>query len=354
MKLATYKDGSRDGQLVVVSKDLTQAHYASHIASKMQQLLDDWNFISPQLEDLYQTLNSGRARHAFAFDPKMCMAPLPRAFQWADGSAYLNHTELTRGASHSEIPKDLHSEPLIYQGGSDNFLGPTDPIRCPSEDYGIDFEGELAVITADVSMQTDPSDAISAVRLIMLANDVSLRNLMPDEAEKGIGFFQSKPSTAFSPVAVTPDELGDAWKKGRVHLTLTCAWNGRRVGMCDAGPEMTFGFGELIAHATKTRNIRAGSIFGSGTVSNKAQEKNGKKDWPKGYCCIAEKRAMELLLSGEASTPFMKYGDTIRMEMKGLDGQSIFGAIDQRVAPMTDPFPSSPAEQFDTLVVAQE
>ena len=347
MKLATYKDGSRDGQLVVVSKDLAQAHYASHIASKMQQLLDDWNFISPQLEDLYQTLNSGRARHAFAFDPKMCMAPMPRAYQWADGSTYLNHIELVRAARQTEVPASFYAEPLLYQGGSDDFLGPTDPIRCASEEFGIDFEGELAVITADVPMQTDPSDAIAAVRLIMLANDISLRNLTADELIKGFGFFQSKPATAFSPVAVTPDELGDAWKKGRVNLTLTCNWNGRRVGMCDAGPEMTFGFGELIAHAAKTRNIRAGSIFGSGTVSNKAQEKNAKKDWPKGYCCIAEKRAMEVILSGEASTPFMKYGDTIRIEMKGLDGQSVFGSIDQMVAPMTDSLPLLPTEQAD-------
>lgn len=337
MKLATYKDGTRDGQLVVVSKDLTQAHYASHIASKMQQLLDDWNFISPQLEDLYQSLNSGRARHAFAFDPKMCMAPLPRAYQWADGSAYINHVELVRAARQAQLPANLHSEPLIYQGGSDDFLGPTDPVRIPSEDYGVDFEGELAVISADVPMQTQPNDAISYVRLIMLANDVSLRNLIPDEVSKGFGFYQSKPATAFSPVAVTPDELGDAWKSGRVHLTMTCTWNGRRVGMCDAGPEMKFSFGDLIAHATKTRNIRAGSVFGSGTVSNKGTEKNGKKDWPKGYSCIAEKRAMEILLNGEASTPFMKYGDTIRIEMKGLDGLSVFGSIDQRVAPLIDP-----------------
>jgi len=345
MKLATYKDGTRDGQLVVVSKDLSQAHYASHIASKMQQLLDDWNFISPQLEDLYQTLNNGRARHAFAFDSKMCMAPLPRAYQWADGSAYLNHVELVRAARGAEVPASFYDEPLIYQGGSDDFLGPTDPIRCPNEDYGIDFEGELAVITSDVPMQTDAIDAISSVRLVMLANDVSLRNLIPDEMAKGFGFFQSKPATAFSPVAVTVDELGDAWSKGRVHLTLTCNWNGRRVGMCESGKDMTFGFGELIAHAAKTRNIRAGSVFGSGTISNKAQEKNGKKDWPKGYSCIAEKRAMEIILDGAASTEFMKYGDTVRIEMKGLDGYSVFGAIDQRIAPLEDPEPKAVSEE---------
>ena len=345
MKLATYKDGTKDGQLVVVSKDLTQAHYASHIATKMQQVLDDWNFISPQLEDLYQTLNSGRARHSFPFDPKMCMAPIPRAYQWADGSAYLNHVELVRAARQSDTPENLYTDPLIYQGGSDDFLGPNDPVRCPSEEFGIDFEGELAVITSDVPMQTDATDAVSSVRLIMLANDVSLRNLIPGELAKGFGFFQAKPATAFSPVAVTPDELGEAWKNGRVHLTLTCTWNGRRVGMCDAGPEMTFGFGDLIAHAAKTRNICAGSVFGSGTVSNKAVEKNGKKDWPKGYSCIAEKRAMEMIINGEATTAFMKYGDTIRIEMKGLDGQSVFGCIDQRIAPLVDPVPKPLPEQ---------
>ena len=350
MTLATYKDGTRDGQLVVVSKDLSQAHYASHIASKMQQVLDDWNFISPQLEDLYQTLNSGRARHCFPFDTKMCMAPLPRAYQWADGSAYINHVELVRAARHAEVPESFYTDPLIYQGGSDDFIGPNDPVRCPSEEHGIDFEGELAVVTSDVSMQTDAIDAVSSVRLIMLANDVSLRNLIPQELSKGFGFFQSKPATAFSPVAVTPDELGDAWKKGRVHLTLTCTWNGRRVGMCEAGPEMTFGFGELIAHAAKTRNIRAGSVFGSGTISNKAVEKNGKKDWPKGYSCIAEKRAMESILNGEPSTPFMSYGDTVRIEMKGLDGQSVFGAIDQRIAPLVDPTPSTLPTQAELEV----
>jgi fumarylacetoacetate (FAA) hydrolase len=332
MKLATYKDGSRNGQLVVVSRDLASAHYATGIADTLQQVLDDWNFMSPQLEDLYQTLNSGKSRHAFPFDPKNCMAPLPRAYQWADGSAYLNHVELVRAARNSEVPESFYSDPLMYQGGSDDFLGPCDKVVCVDEAHGIDFEAEIAVITGDVPMQATPDEALEGVRLLMLANDVSLRNLIPGELGKGFGFLQSKPATAFSPVAVTPDELGDAWQGGRVHLTLQSTWNGRKVGLCDAGPEMTFSFGQLIAHICKTRNVRAGAIVGSGTVSNKGVEVNGKKDWPKGYSCIAEKRAIETILDGKPSTEFMKFGDTIRIEMKGKDGESLFGAIDQQIA----------------------
>ena len=334
MKLATYKDGSRDGQLVVVSRDLGTAHYATGIASKLQQVLDDWNFLAPQLEDLYTTLNQGKARHVFPFDPAQCMAPLPRAYQWADGSAYLNHVELVRAARNSEVPSSFYTDPLMYQGGSDDFLGPCDPVVCANEAFGIDFEAEIAVITGDVPMQTSADDAIEGVRLIMLANDVSLRNLIPNELAKGFGFFQSKPATAFSPVAVTPDELGDAWQGGRVHLTLQSTWNGRKVGMCEAGPEMTFHFGQLIAHICKTRNVRAGSIVGSGTVSNKGVEVNGKPEWPKGYSCIAEKRAIETILDGKPSTEFMKFGDTIRIEMKGQNGESLFGAIEQEVVPL--------------------
>ena len=323
MKLATYKDGSRDGQLVVVSRDLSQAVYASNIANRLQQVLDDWNYLSPQLQDLYDNLNNGRARHAFAFDPAQCMAPLPRAYQWADGSAYLNHVELVRKARNAEVPESFYTDPLMYQGGSDDFLGPCDDVVVPSEAMGIDFEAEIAVITGDVKMGASPEQALDGVRLLMLANDVSLRNLIPAELAKGFGFFQSKPATAFSPVAVTLDELGDAWQGGRVHLTLQSTWNGRRVGMCDAGAEMSFHFGRLIAHIAKTRNVRAGSIVGSGTVSN--------KDWSKGYSCIAEKRCIETIEDGRPSTDFMKYGDTIRIEMKGRDGQSLFGAIDQQI-----------------------
>ena len=331
MKLATYKDGSREGQLLVVSRDLATAAYASHIANRMQQVLDDWNFLSPQLQDIYDALNSGRARNAFAFDAAQCMAPLPRAYQWADGSAYLNHVELVRKARNSEVPATFYTDPLMYQGGSDDFLGPQDPIVCASLDFGIDFEAEVAVVTGDVPMGCAPDRALDAIRLVMLANDVSLRKLIPDELAKGFGFVQSKPATAFSPVAVTPDELGDAWVKGRVHLTLQSTWNGRKVGMCDAGPDMTFHFGQLIAHLCKTRNVRAGSIIGSGTVSNKGVEKKGKTEWPNGYSCIAEKRAMETIQDGQPTTEFMQWGDTIRIEMKGRDGNSIFGAIEQEV-----------------------
>jgi fumarylacetoacetate (FAA) hydrolase len=335
MKLATYKDGSRDGQLVVVSRDLSTAHYATGIASKLQQVLDDWNFLSPQLQDLYVTLNQGKARHAFPFDPAMCMAPLPRAYQWADGSAYINHVELVRASRDSEVPASFYTDPLMYQGGSDDFIGPRDDVVVPSEDYGIDFEAELAVVTGDVPMCATPEQALDGIRLLMLVNDVSLRNLIPAELSKGFGFFQSKPASAFSPVAVTPDELGDAWQGGRVHLPMLSTWNGRKVGMCDAGPEMTFHFGQLVAHIAKTRNVRAGSIVGSGTVSNKGVlGANGKTEWPKGYSCIAEKRCIETIQDGKPSTEFMKFGDTIRIEMKGKDGQSIFGAIDQKIAPL--------------------
>lgn len=331
MKLATLKDGSRDGQLVVVSRDLTLAHYATGIASRLQQVLDDWGFLSPQLQDLYDELNSGRARHAFPFDPAQCMAPLPRAYQWADGSAYLNHVELVRKARNAEVPESFYTDPLMYQGGSDDFIGPMDDVVVPSESMGIDFEAEIAVVTGDVRMGVTPEQALDGIRLVMLVNDVSLRNLIPAELAKGFGFFQSKPATAFSPVAVTLDELGDAWREGRVYLPLQSSWNGRKVGLCDAGDEMTFHFGQLIAHVAKTRNVRAGSIVGSGTVSNKGVEKNGRMEWPKGYSCIAEKRCIETIQDGQPSTDFMRYGDTIRIEMKGLDGRSLFGAIDQEI-----------------------
>ena len=334
MKLATYKDGSRDGQLVVVSRDLSTAHYATGIANKMQQVLDDWGFIAPQLVDLSETLNQGKTRHAFPFDPAMCMAPLPRAYQWADGSAYINHVELVRAARGAEVPESFYKDPLMYQGGSDDFMGAQDDVVCASEDFGIDFEAEIAVITADVPMNSTPDEALEGIRLVMLANDVSLRNLIANELAKGFGFVQSKPATAFSPVAVTLDELGDAWDNGRLNLTVQSTWNGRKVGMCEAGPEMTFHFGQLIAHICKTRNVRAGSVVGSGTVSNQGIEVNGKKEWPKGYSCIAEKRAIETILDGKPSTEFMKYGDTIRIEAKGADGQSVFGAIDQKIAPI--------------------
>jgi fumarylacetoacetate (FAA) hydrolase len=333
MKLATYKDGSRDGQLLVVSRDLSTAHFASGIAQRLQQVLDDWNFLSPQLEDLYTTLNQGKARHAFAFDPRLCMAPLPRAFQWADGSAFINHVELVRKARKAEVPATFYTDPLMYQGGSDDFLGPCDDAVFASEDWGIDFEAEVAVVTGDVAMGTDADTALDSIRLLMLANDWSLRNLIPAELAKGFGFLQSKPATAFSPVAVTPDELGPAWAGGRLALNLESQWNGKRVGLCSAGEEMSFHFGQLIAHIAKTRQVRAGSIVGSGTVSN--------KDWSRGYSCIAEKRAIETIEDGAPKTDFMRFGDRIRIEMKGADGQSLFGAIDQAVAALAPEDPQA-------------
>ena len=323
MKLATLKDGSRDGQLVVVSRDLASAHFATGVASTLQRVLDDWNFVSPQLEDLYATLNGGKARHAFVFDPRACMAPLPRACQWVDGSAYLNHVELVRKARGADMPASFFEDPLMYQGGSDDFLGPCDDAPFGSTDWGIDFESEIAVVTGDVASGCTADNALESVRLLMLVNDWSLRNLIPAELAKNFGFLQSKPATAFGPVAVTPDELGPAWQGGRVHLALESRWNGQRVGLCEAGPEMSFHFGQLIAHVAKTRRLRAGSIVGSGTVSN--------QDWSHGISCIAEKRAIETIETGQPQTAFMQFGDTIRIEMLGRDGQSVFGAIDQRV-----------------------
>jgi fumarylacetoacetate (FAA) hydrolase len=287
--------------------------------------LDDWNFLSPQLQDLSDALNQGKARYAFPFDARRCMAPLPRAYQWVDGSAYLNHVELMRRARNTEMPASFSTDPLMYQGGSDDFLGPCDPVVFASEAFGIDFEAELAVITGDVPMGVSPGQALDGIRLLMLANDVSLRHLIPSELAKGFGFLQSKPATAFSPVAVTLDELGPAWTQGRVHLTLQSTWNGRRVGLCETGPEMSFHFGELIAHMCKTRNVRAGSVVGSGTVSN--------QDPSHGYSCIAEKRTIETIQDGQPATDFMKYGDTIRIDMKGRDGISVCGAIEQEVVP---------------------
>ncbi|MBC7942642.1 MAG: fumarylacetoacetate hydrolase family protein [Chitinophagaceae bacterium] len=324
MKLATLKDGSRDGQLVVVARDLASAHVASHVAGTLQGLLDDWNFISPQLEDLYATLNSGKARHAFAFDPRQCMAPLPRAFQWVDGSAYPSHVERLRQAHGAEKPASLHQDPLMYQGGSDDFLGPCDDARFASADWGIDFEAELAVVTGDVPSGADAGAALDGVRLLMLVNDWTLRDLVAAELGKGFGLLQSKPATAFGPVAVTPDELGDAWRGGRVHLALESRLNGQRVGLCEAGPEMSFHFGQLIGHAARTRRLRAGSIVGSGTVSN--------DDPSRGVGCIAERRAIESIEQGAPQTAFMQHGDSIRIEVLGSDGNSVFGAIDQRVA----------------------
>lgn len=339
MKLATYKDGSRDGQLVVVSRDLTVAHYATGVASKLQQVLDDWNFMSPQLQDISDALNQagqGRARHAFPFEPARCMAPLPRAYQWAGGSAFTHHAALLHQARGADLPPAAATDPWIYQGSSDVFLGPHDPIVVPSPEaaaaWGVDFDAGLAVITADVPRGASPAQALDAVRLVMLANDVSLRHLIEGELGSGFGPVHGNPGTAFSPVAVTPDELvvgGDSsWRLGRLHLCVQSTWNGRKVGMVEAGPEMTFGFGELMAYLCKTRHVRAGSVVGSGPISN--------QDRSRGYSCIAEKRALETLDHGQPKTPYMALGDTIRVEVKGKDGVSVFGAISQTVA-LSDP-----------------
>ena len=323
MKLATLKDGTRDGQLAVVSRDLKTVAIADAIAPTLQRALDDWQFMAPQLIELYEQLNAGRAVRAFDFDARNCMAPLPRAYQWADGSSYVNHVELVRRARAAQMPESFWHDPLMYQGGSDDFIGPTDDIVVMSEDWGIDFEGEVAVVTDDVPMGATPEQAAGHIRLLMLVNDVSLRNLIPAELAKGFGFLQSKPATAFSPVAVTPDELGPAWRDGRIHLPLRATWNNDLVGQPNAGDDMVFGFPQLIAHLAKTRNVRAGSIVGSGTVSN--------KDARRGYTCIAEKRALEMIEGGEPTTPFMRFGDNIRLDMRDASGKSIFGAIDQKV-----------------------
>ena len=323
MKLATYHDGSRDGQLVVVSRDLASAHYASGVATRLQQVLDDWNFVSPQLEEISQTLNHGKARHAFAFEPHKCMAPLPRAYQRVDGSAFPSHLDRFREARGEAMPESLPAGSLMYQRASDDLLGPCADIVAASVDHGIDFGAEIAVVTGDVAMGTAPDAAIDGIRLVMLANSVSLRHLIAAELAKGLGLLQGRPANAFSPVAVTPDELLHAWRGGRVHLSLESTWNGRRFGLCQAGDEMRFHFGELIAHLCKTRNVHAGSIVGSGVGSN--------RDASRGYGCIAEKRAIETLEGGAPQTAYMQPGDTIRIEMKGLDGMSVFGAIEQKV-----------------------
>ena len=323
MKLATYQDGSRDGQLVLVSRDLSQAHYASGIASRMQAVLDDWGFLSPQLEELYTSLNHGRLRHAFNFEPQRCMAPLPRAYQWIEGSAYLSHEGVLRKAAAEALPDGFHSEPVLVQGGSDDFLGACEPARFGSEAMGIDFVAELAVVTGDIDRGASAEQSLEGVRLMMLANGWRLRHLASAEQAKGAAPFQSKAAPAFSPVAVTLDELGAAWRSGRVDLSLQTMWNGRKVGHCEAGTEMSFHFGQLLAQAAKTRRLRAGSIIGSGAVS--------KQDASHGFCSIAEKRAIEILDSGSAKTEYMRFGDSIRIEMKGRDGLSLFGAIDQDV-----------------------
>ena len=332
MKLASLKHG-RDGELIVVSRDLKQAVKATGIAPTLQAALDDWATLVPRLQALSDELNAGKASNAFAFDQAACASPLPRAYQWADGSAYVNHVELVRKARNAEMPESFWHDPLMYQGGSDSFIGPRDPVPLASEDWGIDFEAEVAVITDDVPMGASPEICAEQIRLIMLVNDVSLRGLIPAELAKGFGFFQSKPSSVFSPVAVTPDELGEAWQDGRVHLPLLVTYNQQLFGKANAGEDMTFNFPQIIAHAAKTRPLGAGAIIGSGTVSNKQDTEYGSAvaEGGMGYSCIAEVRMIETINTGKPQTSFMKFGDTIRIEMLDANGQSVFGAIDQRV-----------------------
>jgi len=333
MKLASLNDGSKDGQLIVVSRDLSKFAYASDVSQTMQNAMDNWEDVFNELTSLSNDLNRGNLKSK-KFEPKNVLSPLPRSYQWADGSAYVNHVHLVRKARGADMPDSFWNDPLMYQGGSDDFIPPLSPIYLPDESWGIDMEGEIAVITGKVNMGTSSKKASSSIRLLMLVNDVSLRNLIPNELSKGFGFFQSKPSTAFSPVAVTPDELGNIWRDGKVHQVLEVDLNGEPLGRVNSGIDMTFSFPELISHACKSRNLGAGTIIGSGTVSNRDPDGGpGKsiKDGGLGYSCIAEIRMVETILKGKPMTPFMKFGDETRIDMKGKDGLSIFGEIRQTV-----------------------
>ncbi len=333
MKLASLKQGP-DGRLVVVSRDLARAADASDIAATMQAALDDWANAQPRLAELAAKLEAGSVAD-FAFHAGDCAAPLPRAYQWIDGSAYVNHVELVRKSRGATMPPSFWTDPLMYQGGSDSFLGPRDDIPLLDERFGPDLEAEIAVVTDDVPMGVDPLSARAHIKLVMLVNDVTLRGLVADELAKGFGFFQSKPSSAFSPVAATPDELGAAWSEAKLSLPLCSYVNGAPLGRPDAGVDMTFDFGQLIAHAARTRALTAGSIVGSGTVSNRAADGSPGKpilEGGVGYSCLVEQIVVEKLLLGQARTGFLKAGDQIRIEMLDADGRSIFGAIEQRVA----------------------
>ncbi len=322
MKLASLRDG-RDGRLVVVSQDLSRAAAVPAIASTLQQVLDDWDAVAPRLADASARLERGELDGAFALDPAALAAPLPRAYQWVDGSAYLSHVERVRRARGAELPPELRSDPLMYQGGSDVLLGPRDPIAVESEAFGIDFEAEVAVLLGDVAMGTTAAPCASAIRLVTVVNDVSLRNLVPAELAKGFGFFQSKPPTAFAPVAVTSDELGAAWDGARLSGELR-VWRGEALfGRPDPGVDMAFDFAALVAHAARTRPLAAGTIVGSGTVSN--------RDAARGSCCIAERRALEMIERGAPETPFLRFGESVRIEFVDARGASPFGAIEQRV-----------------------
>ena len=323
MKLATLKAGGRDGTLVVVSRDLKTAVAVGEISPTLQVVLDNWDALAPRLEEVYTRLNEGRMKDTFDLDPSDLAAPLPRAYQWLDGSAYLPHVERVRKARGAEMPPSFQHDPLMYQGCSDAFIGPCDPVLVADEAFGIDFESEVTVITDDVPMGVSPEQAGGHIRLLMLVNDVSLRNLIPNELGKGFGFLQSKPASAFSPVAVTPDELGEAWRDGKVHLPLVTHLNETLFGNPECGVDMQFNFPQLIAHAAKTRFLAAGTVLGSGTIAN--------QDESRGSSCLAERRMLEIIAGGEATTPFMSFGDRVRIEMFDDAGASIFGAIDQEV-----------------------
>ncbi len=324
MKLASLKGGGRDGRLVIVSRDLTRCLPVPGIAPTLQAALDDWSTLAPRLAERAAALEASPALPgAITFDIAQCAAPLPRAFHWVDGSAYVNHVELVRKARGAEMPASFWTDPLVYQGGSDDLLGARDDAPFGDEAWGIDLEAEIAVITDDVAMGTTADAAVPRIKLLTLVNDWSLRNLIPGELAKGFGFYQSKPATAFAPVAVTPDELGDAWRDCKVHLPLLSRINGADFGRPDAGTDMTFNFAQLIAHVTKTRRLGAGAIVGSGTVSN--------YDRSRGASCLAEKRTLELLESGKPQTPFLKFGDRVSIEMRSADGQNIFGTLDNQV-----------------------
>ena len=335
MKLATLRAADardRDGRLVLVSKDLLRMLPAESVAPSLQAVLDNWARLEGSLRAIASRLESGEGE---AFDPRICLSPLPRAYQWADGSAYVNHVELVRKARNAPMPASFWTDPLMYQGGSDTFLSPTGAIPLADASWGLDFEAEVAVVTDDVPRGASAAEAASRIRLVMLVNDVSLRNLIPDELAKGFGFFQSKPSSAFSPIAVTPDELGPHWDGGRLHRPLAVDYNGTPFGRANAGVDMTFDFPTLIAHAAKTRALAAGTIIGSGTVSNRGADGGPGRPIAEGgvgYSCIAEQRTVETLTQGAPRTPFMSSGDRIRIEMLDDAGRSIFGAIEQQVA----------------------
>ena len=330
MKLATLKQGGRDGTLVVASRDLAKAVPVTEIARTLQAALDDWSSAAPRLNRVYELLNSSHAQtingeEVFALDPATLAAPLPRAYEFVDGSAYLPHVERVRRARGAQVPESFYSDPLMYQAVSAGFYGPCDPVRVTSQEYGIDLEAEVVVITDDVPMAVTPAEAAAHIQLIGLINDVSLRNLIPNELAKGFGFLQSKPRSALSPVFVTPEELGDAWRDAKVHLALRSTINGVLLGAPEAGDDMQFSFAELIAHAAKTRPLAAGTIVGSGTVAN--------QDESRGASCLAERRTLETIADGKPITPFLKFGDTVRIEMLDAQGISIFGAIEQTIRP---------------------